>query len=138
MNCANHADVENIAFCIKCGKPLCAQCARQIQSSIYCENCLAEGMGSKTTSPSDKHATKSMSQKAGGSSPEAAFILGLIPGVGAIYNAEFFKAAIHVVIFVFLASLADHAHGPSDGFLSLMAFAFFVYMPFEAFYTAKK
>ena len=42
MNCAFHPDVENTAFCIRCGKPLCAQCVRQVQSSIYCENCLIE------------------------------------------------------------------------------------------------
>jgi len=140
MNCANHAEVENTAFCIKCGKPLCVQCARQVQSSVYCENCLADSMGSKSTPRSDYAASGSSSttQKAGGASPEAAFILGLIPGVGAIYNAEFFKAAIHLVIFAFLVSLADNTHGPGSGFLHFMAFGFYVYMPFEAFYTAKK
>jgi len=135
MNCVNHAEVENIAFCIKCGKPLCAQCARQVQSSIYCENCLVEGMASKTASRSENEAATSATQKAGGTSPEAAFILGLIPAVGAIYNAEFFKAAIHLVVFGFLVTLADNSH---SGFLHLMAFAFWLYMPFEAFYTAKK
>ena len=129
MNCANHADVENTAFCIKCGKPLCAQCARQVQSSVYCENCLAENMNAKTE--------KKAPRKAGGTSPEAAFFLGIIPGVGAIYNAEFFKAAFHVLIFATLVTIADNARS-GEGLLHLLAFLFFVYMPFEAFYTAKK
>jgi hypothetical protein len=138
MNCANHPEVENTAFCIKCGKPLCVQCARQVQSSIYCENCLADSMGSKTPPRADYDAPKTASQKAGGSSPEAAFILGLIPAVGAIYNAEFFKAAIHMVVFGFLVSLADNVRGPGGGMVAFAAFIFYVYMPFEAFYTAKK
>jgi len=131
MNCAYHPEVENIAFCIKCGKPLCAPCVRQVQASVFCENCLAESLGAKTTA-------KSSTQKAGGASPEAAFILGLIPAVGAIYNAEFFKAAIHMVIFGFLVTLADNAHGAGSAIVHLMAFGFWVYMPFEAYYTAKK
>src|SRR5205823_11635961 len=64
----------------------------------------------------------------GGSSPDAAFLLGLIPGVGAIYNGEYFKAAIHVLIFGMLTSLGA----------ALLAVAFYFYMPFEAYYTAKK
>jgi len=126
MNCANHAEVENTAFCIKCGKPVCEQCVRQVQGSVYCENCLADSVGGKQ---------KSTTTPAGGGSPEAAFILGLIPGVGALYNAEFFKFAIHILIFATLVTLADHANTPIFPF---MAFGFYVYMPFEAFYTAKK
>jgi hypothetical protein len=138
MNCANHPEVENTAFCIKCGKPLCVQCARQVQASIYCETCLADGMGARMPPRMESDASRTTTQKAGGSSPEAAFILGLIPAVGAIYNAEFFKAAIHMVVFGFLVSLADHNHGAGGGILAFAAFVFYVYMPFEAFYTAKK
>ena len=67
----------------------------------------------------------------------AAFILGLIPGVGAIYNAEYFKAAIHLVIIGSLITLADNAR-PIEGIFFLLALGFFAYMPFEAYYTAKK
>ncbi len=113
MNCAFHADVENTAFCIRCGKPLCAQCVRQVQSSIYCESCLAESLGESagTASRSSQPAQSAAVQTAGGGSPEAAFLLGLIPGVGAIYNAEYFKAALHLLIFGTLVTAADHA-GP--------------------------
>ena len=131
MNCAYHAEVENTAFCIKCGKALCAACVRQVQSSIYCEPCLADSMSGKNTA-------KSSAQKSGGGSPEAAFVLGLIPAVGAIYNAEFFKAAIHMVIFGFLVSITESAHGPESSLVAMMAFGFWAYMPFEAYYTAKK
>ncbi len=41
MNCANHPDVEKVAFCRTCGKPLCANCTRAVHGVIYCESCLA-------------------------------------------------------------------------------------------------
>jgi LiaI-LiaF-like transmembrane region len=132
MNCAYHADIANTAFCIKCGKPLCAECVRQVQSSIYCENCLAEGLASGSAPR-----TTQAAQMIGGSSPETAFLLGLIPGVGAIYNAQYFKAALHLLIFGTLVTLADSS-GPAETLFGLLAFGFYVYMPFEAFYTAKK
>jgi hypothetical protein len=132
MTCVNHAEVENTAFCTQCGKPLCAQCVRQVQSSVYCETCLADSLAGRKP-PTSSAATQSV----GGGSPEAAFILGLIPSVGAIYNAEYFKALIHMVIFGSLITLADHAR-PFDGIFVMLAFGFYVYMPFEAYYTAKK
>ena len=144
MNCAFHAEVENAAFCIKCGKALCAQCVRQVQSSIYCESCLAESLGESAgtagtagTQGSASRPIPPLVQTAGGGSPEAAFLLGLIPGVGAIYNAEYFKAALHLLIFGTLVTAADHA-GPGEALFALLAFGFYVYMPFEAFYTTKK
>jgi LiaI-LiaF-like transmembrane region len=138
MNCAFHPEVENAAFCIKCGKALCAQCVRQVQSSIYCESCLAESLGETAgTAGSTSRPIPPLVQTAGGGSPEAAFLLGLIPGVGAIFNAEYFKAALHLLIFGTLVTAADHA-GPGEALFALLAFGFYVYMPFEAFYTAKK
>ena len=138
MNCAFHPEVENAAFCIKCGKALCAQCVRQVQSSIYCESCLAESLGETAgTAGSASRPIPPLVQTAGGGSPEAAFLLGLIPGVGAIFNAEYFKAALHLLIFGTLVTAADHA-GPGEALFALLAFGFYVYMPFEAFYTAKK
>ena len=132
MNCANHADVENTAFCIKCGKPLCAQCVRQVQSSIYCEGCLAEGNSGSAGRPA------APAQSIGGSSPEAAFLLGCIPGVGAIYNAEYMKALLHILVFVTLVTLSDGTSRSGDTVFTFLAFGFYVYMPFEAYYTAKK
>jgi Domain of unknown function (DUF5668) len=138
MNCAFHAEVENAAFCIKCGKALCAQCVRQVQSSIYCESCLAESLGASAgTAGSTSRPIPPLVQTAGGGSPEAAFLLGLIPGVGAIYNAEYFKALLHLLIFSTLVTATDHA-GPGEALFGLLAFGFYVYMPFEAFYTTKK
>ena len=70
-------------------------------------------------------------------SPGLAFILGLIPGVGASYNGQYAKGLIHVVMFGFIIALQEH-DGPlvvMNGFL-IPAFVF--YMAFEAMHTAKR
>ena len=141
MNCAFHADVENTAFCIRCGKPLCAECVRQVQSSIYCPNCVMDnpGLGDKSTADAGTASRPVATlQSAGGTSPEAGFLLGLIPGVGAIYNGEYFKALLHLVIFATLVTIVDTAGHNADTVFGFLAFGFYVYMPFEAYYTAKK
>ena len=134
MNCVNHADVPNVAFCIRCGRALCNACIHNVRGSVYCEACLGDAVEGKTAAaapppPSTKK------EVVAGTNPGLAFVLGLIPGVGAIYNGEFVKAAFHVVIFATLVSLADSGPQPLLG-LSIAAFVF--YMPFEAYYTAKK
>jgi len=133
MNCTNHPDIEKTAFCIKCGKPLCEQCVRQVQSSIYCEPCATETNPAASAAPSPVSVSH-----AGGASPEAGFLLGLIPGVGAIYNAEYFKAALHLIIFASLVTLADGTGRAGETIFGFLAFGFYAYMPFEAYYTAKK
>jgi hypothetical protein len=36
MNCANHPEITATAFCRECGKPMCQECQRPAQGSIYC------------------------------------------------------------------------------------------------------
>jgi hypothetical protein len=122
MNCAYHAEVPNAAYCIRCGRALCNECTRTVKGSVYCETCLADLLTGKTRAA------------VFGTNPGAAFALGLIPGVGAIYNGEFLKAAVHVLIFGTLVSLL----GLPTPLMAMMTFAFYWYMPFEAYYTAKK
>jgi TM2 domain-containing membrane protein YozV len=68
----------------------------------------------------------------GAPNPGAAAVLGLIPGVGAMYNGQFFKGLIHVVIFAVLISITEHY--PIFG---LFIAAWILYQSFEAFHTAK-
>ena len=72
-------------------------------------------------------------------SPGAAFVLGLIPGVGAIYNGQYIKGLIHVVILGLLFGIANS--GISDSatpVVVLMIIGFFAYQAFEAYHTAQK
>ncbi|MGC2657887.1 MAG: DUF5668 domain-containing protein [Bryobacteraceae bacterium] len=74
-------------------------------------------------------------------SPALAFLLGWIPGVGAIYNGQYLKGLAHAVIFGVLVTLISNVHGGHPGpapFLGIMIAAFVFYMPFEAYHTAKK
>ncbi len=128
MNCFYHAEAPNVAFCIHCGRALCNECIRNVRGSVYCEPCLGELVEGKSTANPKQEVV-------GGTNPGAAFALGLIPGVGAIYNGEFVKAAVHILIFGTLVSLADATDAALFGLASA---AFYFYMPFEAYYTAKK
>jgi hypothetical protein len=68
-----------------------------------------------------------------------AFLLGLIPGVGAIYNGQYIKGLVHAVIFGLLISLTSGAdNSAGEPLLVMMLIGFTFYMPFEAYHTARK
>jgi hypothetical protein len=77
----------------------------------------------------------------GGRSPKLAFFLGFIPGVGALYNAQYKKAAIQMLIFATLSALGramDSARFSSlESFFSFLMFGFYAYMVFDSYHTAK-
>ena len=139
MNCAFHADVENAAFCIKCGKALCAQCVRQVQSSIYCESCLAESLGESAGTAGQRQPAHSAARADGRRrQPGSRFSprtdsrcrrhLQRRVLQGRASSADFWDARDGY------GSLA----GSGEALFALLAFGFYVYMPFEAFYTTKK
>jgi eukaryotic-like serine/threonine-protein kinase len=67
------------------------------------------------------------------------FLLGFIPGVGALYNGEYKKALVHVAIFVGLSLLVDAvSHTSFREPFSWVRIAFFFYMAFDAYHTAQK
>ena len=70
-------------------------------------------------------------------SPGLAFLLGLIPGVGAIYNGQYLKGLLHVAVFGLLISAIDRSGGPQPLF-GMMTAGFYFYMAFEAYHSAKK
>jgi hypothetical protein len=67
-----------------------------------------------------------------GPNPSTAAVLGIIPGVGAMYNGQYFKGLIHVVIFVVIISITTHY-----GLFGLFIPAWVLYQSFEAYHTAK-
>ena len=135
MNCFYHPEAPNVAFCIHCGRALCNECIRSVKGSVYCEPCLGDLVEGKAAASSSTAGTGVKNEMVTGTNPGAAFALGLIPGVGAIYNGEFVKAAVHILIFGTLVSLSD---ATNTALFGLAAAAFYFYMPFEAYYTAKK
>ena len=76
MNCVYHAEVPNVAFCIRCGHALCNECVRNVRGSVYCETCLAEAVEGKSAAPPPPAVKREMIV---GTNPGAAFVLGLKP-----------------------------------------------------------
>ena len=124
MDCVNHNGVQATAFCQNCGKALCTACTRILPGGqVLCEPCAVAWQNLQqpfVVPPS-----------AGAPNPAAAAILGLIPGVGAMYNGQFFKALVHVVIFAVLISITTHY-----GLFGIFIGAWVLYQSFEAYHTA--
>ena len=131
MNCANHPDASAVAYCRTCGKPLCGACAKDVRGVIYCEDCLAAHVSG--TMPPPGVIVPPVEPPPGTPSPTLALILGFIPGVGAMYNGEFAKGFIHVLIFATLIWMSDHV----SGIFGLGIAAFVIYMPIEAYKIAR-
>ncbi len=126
MDCVNHSGVTATAFCQNCGKALCSHCVRTgAQGQILCEPCW---MTLQSVPPPPFIPAPPI----GAPNPAAAAVLGLIPGVGAMYNGQFFKGLIHVVIFAVLVSISEHY-----GVFGIFIGAWVLYQSFEAFHTAK-
>ena len=72
-------------------------------------------------------------------SPGLAFLLGLVPGVGAVYNAQYVKAIVHVVVLGLLISIiSSGAANDFEPLFGLLIAIWYLYMPFEAYHTARK
>src|SRR6476661_9118886 len=142
MNCATHNDIAAVAYCRTCGKPLCANCTRDVKGVIYCENCLAERLQGAQPSPSAYQPVVDPSVKAAlpgsGPNPALAGILGAIPfGVGAVYNGQYAKGLAHLVIFILLVIGANHGREPVDTICGIGIAAFIFYQIIDAVKTAK-
>ncbi|HEU4416268.1 MAG TPA: B-box zinc finger protein [Candidatus Angelobacter sp.] len=137
MNCAVHTQTQAVAFCRTCGKALCEDCKRDVMGAIYCEPCIAARLGHAAPPPVSAMPPMPPAPPPphvpGAPNPVIALILGLIPGVGAMYNGQFVKAFAHVVIFVMLIIAASNVHW---AFGWMIAF-FVLYMAFEAYKTAE-
>lgn len=130
MTCVTHPGVEATAYCRICGRAMCTDCKRDVNGAIYCEACMQRetyARNNPVVGPPQ------------GPIPGLAFGLGFIPGVGAIYNGQYAKAFVHVVIFGVLCSVISS--GEARGYeplLGMMIPCYIAYMAFEAFHTAKK
>ncbi len=153
MNCANHPDRERVAFCQNCGKPLCQECSRTVGSAVFCEPCLAAKLaggnpvGTYTETPAGGNYTYTGNAggvdytvagaipppyPAGAPNPGLAALLGLIPGVGAMYNGQYAKGVVHLIVFAVLVSLADE-----HGIFGLFIAGWVCYQVIEAHHTAR-
>jgi hypothetical protein len=146
MRCAVHSDVDAVGYCRNCGKAMCSTCVRPVRDVLYCEECLAGIVGIPAPVPAG--ATISAAATAGVVPPPiptrstsnagVAFVLGLFPGLGAVYNGEYNKALIHIVVFIaMIVGLNSDMGDAAETALSLLLAGFVLYMAFDASRVAK-
>jgi len=155
MNCMNHPETPSVAFCRTCGKALCETCRRTADGTIYCEEHLPATAATGPSSAPSPGPSAGQAAGAGyspytapvgaplpdsGASPGLAFLLGLIPGVGAIYNGQYVKGLIHVIVLGVLISIesSGEAAGGMEALFGMMIGVWVFYMAFEAYHTAKR
>ncbi len=135
MNCANHPDIQTVAFCRTCGKPLCANCTRSVHGVIYCETLSGGAPGRRAAARcpagsqvSFRAAGAATTPSAGPNPALAGVLAGFFPfGVGAVYTGQYAKGLAHLVIFTLLvlgASSGSEAMGMVCG-LGIAGFYFY-------------
>jgi TM2 domain-containing membrane protein YozV len=148
MKCAVHPDADAVGYCRNCGKALCAVCVRPVRDVLYCEDCLANVMGlpaapgaalpaGSAPPPIAEPAARSASGLA--PSPLLAFFLGFLPGLGAFYNEQYGKGIIHLALFLllFIMGVDGAVSGGAEAALWICIAALWIYMPVDAYRTAK-
>jgi TM2 domain-containing membrane protein YozV len=124
MDCVNHGGTNATAYCQNCGKALCPVCECHAPGGqIFCEPCWKAWQ-------SAQHPY--FTAQSGAPSPQLAAVLGVIPGVGAMYNGQFIKGLLHVMIFAVLVSASHMFH-----VFELLVFGWICYQVFDAYHTAK-
>ena len=138
------ASAEPAGFCQDCGRPLTRETARVVGTGVFCEPCLQVRLaggapGSAPYSapgappPPPTSPVGTMPPAPGQPSPALAGVLGLIPGVGAMYNGQFAKGIAHIAIFAVLSFLSDHV----SGIFGIMMAGWVFYQIFDAIHTAR-
>ena len=133
------------AFCQQCGRPLTPANARVVGPSVFCEPCLADRLGvpSATQPPPPGYAPVQNPAADPAYQPQSVYppsapnpglatLLGFIPGVGAMYNEQYVKGIVHLIVFVVLIMLTE-----INGLFGLFIAGWEFYMAIEAHHTAK-
>jgi hypothetical protein len=161
MKCAVHPDADAVGYCRNCGKAMCALCVRPVRDVLYCEDCLATIMGIPAQRPGNAPVAAAPPAAFTGdvppgapaaappapamavrrsSHPGLAFILGLFfPGLGAVYNGQYNKALLQIVIFVgIIIGLSSDADGGFKAILGVGLGVYMVYMAIDAMRVARE
>src|SRR6202050_227681 len=121
MNCQNHPETPATAYCRTCGTPVCEEGRRDAFGTVYCAKHAPAAVPPQAPPPMPGFAPppgamppppvafgppvpRSTQSTV---SPALAFFLGLIPGVGAIYNGQYAKGLVHAIVWGLLMSIAQ-------------------------------
>ena len=166
MNCSTHKGQRAVAFCRECGRALCGPCCRPSRQTIYCEHCAgrlvrAESPRSPAAEPVQEAQRDQLEPETrtapaaarlpaphpgllegadayDGPSPALAFILGLIPGVGAVYNGQYAKAVLQVLVLGGLLSVFGTSSASElRPLVVISTIVFLFYLPLDSLRTAR-
>ncbi len=150
--------------------PVCDACRRDAFGTVYCaEHAPAPAVSAQTFAPPPppppipnagyapppppeppragftvgQQPPYPMPPRRGGVSPALAFFLGIVPGVGAIYNGQYAKGIVHGLIWGLLAGIADlraarRSAAWNRSLLKCSVIVWWAYMAIEAHRTAQK
>lgn len=127
-------------YCQECGRVLTLDNLHRVGNGVFCESCArfrppAAGWQSVSSGPyRGGPGTGTIPPPGSGEpNPVLAGLLGFIPGVGAMYNAQFAKGAMHLIVFVVLVALADNL----NWVFWWLVWGWIFYQAFEAYHTAR-
>ncbi|MEZ5355019.1 MAG: DUF5668 domain-containing protein [Bryobacteraceae bacterium] len=129
---------EAALYCRSCGKALTEE--EKGPGNVQCAACKVAAPPPPLDSgrPYSPYSAPAAPPVANAPSPGLAFLLGLIPGVGAIYNGQYAKGLVHVFVMGMLATIADSSRGAGEALFTMLIIAWVAYMAFEAYHTANK
>lgn len=150
MQCPTCVETTVSAFCRHCGKGVCPRCAVDVAGVPHCAECAAElakqaeaepeaapprtGVPIPAPPPRPRPARRPPDDSP---HPVLSGVLGFVPGLGAVYNGQYVKGLIHVILFGLLMTIATNiGHSLTPLFVPLIA-VFYLYMPIEAVRTAQ-
>src|SRR5215510_9380695 len=127
MFCSYHSSSAAKVQCTSCSRALCGACDHRIKGFPYCQDCIV--LGIQTLSRGYNRPKRGRARSA------AAALLGFIPGLGAVFNRQNFKAVVHFVTVVGLFQLTRLHVMPGLFFLGGMVT--YVYSIIDAYRSAE-
>ncbi len=142
MQCPTCIETTVTAFCRHCGKGVCAQCAQDVHGVPHCGDCARElaSLPAEAAPPKALPAPPPRPRVAAQDDaphPVLAGVLGFVPGLGAVYNGQYVKGLIHVILFGLLMTIASNITSGLEPLFVPLIIAFYLYMPVEAVRTAQ-
>ncbi|HKP86197.1 MAG TPA: hypothetical protein VJZ26_08880 [Blastocatellia bacterium] len=129
MYCSYHTTTYARVQCANCARALCPGCDHRIKGYPYCQDCIVLGIESLSRQSHQGGRPKAKARL-------AALFAMILPGLGAVYNRQNFKAVAHFVAVVGLFQLT-RLHMIS-GLFALAGLAFYVYSVMDAYRTAQR
>ncbi|MCB1018352.1 MAG: hypothetical protein H6509_05665 [Bryobacterales bacterium] len=153
MQCPTCVETTVTAFCRHCGKGVCPRCAQSLDGVPHCAECAEVLRAAREANPPRAAEPVAPPPALGATAPSRvrpayvpdadaphpvlSGVLGFVPGLGAVYNGQYVKGLIHVILFGLLMTIATNVgRGLEAMFVPLIA-AFYLYMPIEAVRTAQ-